>query len=868
MMIITRLLPIIFLASIQVTSISQDLQATKEVAEKPTSVDTIANIGFQTASKPALVLHIDEKHFNQGNINDPLQLIQGKASGLLIARPGSDPNEGFTARIRGISSLYMSSSPLLIIDGFPSASTLNLDPLDVQKISVLKDAASSSQYGLRSLGGAIAFETWSGAGTGLTIKNYTSIETPNPLRPQILTPQEFISAGGNDFRSKTSWYDQITNKAISNATHISYGQKIANSEFYGSLTYRNVNGVLTNSGFSNLNFRVRYKQTFANNKLSLDGRFSHTDRTSSFSFPQAFKYARTYNPTVPVFDNTGNYLNLIAYDVYNPVAMVKLNVNDANLRVDNASLRLSYRLSKDLEINAFYGNETITTSERTYASRNSYWMGGFDNNGLRDQQNQSLSSTYSMISANYNKNINRTWFSSGVNYSSQNYKVKQNFAEATNFASDDLGKASVHNSISGNLVQSGFSQDKTMRSFRANIEGNTSNLFFFGSNICIESLDSVHATTFGLTTGINLIRNKNKVLSEFKTRLSYGQSAGGLSFFQNYNPGNLLQGWQLSSSPFGGAQAETKGEVNFGIDWANSGRKLWGSIDFFSGTTKNVLAQSFRSSNNTLFIGLSNRGDVSINNRGIELEIHRSLVETKNIKLTTGLNFSTIKNTFSIGQNINFYSFPEAIAFHTGGTYMLTNGNPIGQIQGYQYKNISNSRINFIDRNGDGIVDSRDQYNFGQPLPNLFYGWSTDFQFHHVRLNMLIRGAAGHYVFNAYRLSYENPGAIFGYNLPLSAVTGDVKTAQQGFEISNFYSEKASYVKLDNVSIYYDIVLTNRSLLTIYFAAQNLFTVTNYSGSDPEVRLNYKTSQMSAGFDSQYTYGSTKTFLAGVQFKL
>lgn len=104
------------------------------------------------------VVSVNSEEFNQGPINDAAQLLQGKVAGLQIYKPGGNPNENPTIRVRGISSLG-ANTPLIVVDGVPGATLANVDPNDIENMTVLKDGSAAAIYGARGSAGVILVTT-------------------------------------------------------------------------------------------------------------------------------------------------------------------------------------------------------------------------------------------------------------------------------------------------------------------------------------------------------------------------------------------------------------------------------------------------------------------------------------------------------------------------------------------------------------------------------------------------------------------------------------------------------------------------------------------------------------------------------------
>jgi len=137
------------------------------------------NIGYGELKKSEItssITSINSTGFNHGNTNNPWQLIQGKVAGLDISKPGGDPNGSYYLRLRGLNIIYANTEPLVVIDGIIDASINNVDPNDIESITVLKDGASAAIYGTRSSNGVIQVTTKRGK-PGTAIIDYNTYIT-------------------------------------------------------------------------------------------------------------------------------------------------------------------------------------------------------------------------------------------------------------------------------------------------------------------------------------------------------------------------------------------------------------------------------------------------------------------------------------------------------------------------------------------------------------------------------------------------------------------------------------------------------------------------------------------------------------------
>ena len=147
----------------QVVEITSDVINVKMQAGEQLEEVVVIGYGSQSAKEvTGAVTSVKEEDFNKGNINDPMQLIQGKVAGLSIAKPGNDPNQSYNIRLRGLSTFGANTEPLIIIDGIQGANLNSVDPDDIASMDVLKDASATSIYGAQGASGVIIITTKKG----------------------------------------------------------------------------------------------------------------------------------------------------------------------------------------------------------------------------------------------------------------------------------------------------------------------------------------------------------------------------------------------------------------------------------------------------------------------------------------------------------------------------------------------------------------------------------------------------------------------------------------------------------------------------------------------------------------------------------
>jgi hypothetical protein len=332
---------------------------------------------------------------------------------------------------------------------------------------------------------------------------------------------------------------------------------------------------------------------------------------------------------------------------------------------------------------------------------------------------------------------------------------------------------------------------------------------------------------------------------------------------------------------------EQKAEINLGLDFALMDNKLSGTIDVYSRDINDFILN--RQVDPAVF-GASNRFENAgkLNTKGIELALNYTGIGSGDFSWTPGVvmsSYATTLEEFVIDEQ----TVADLGAPGQNGTNVIRIkvGEQIGQIWGPVYTGVSDTgRPIFADLNGDGqlitgqgdaLADNGDFQELGQGVPTLELGWTNAMTYKNWDLNLFFRGAFGHSLVNTFRAFYEpiDPGAINSYNRTKTDLqVPSLEVAQ----FSSLYVEKADFLRLDNVTLGYNFNVSNNANIKnvrVYFNAQNVFTITNYQGIDPEPSLQDRgavdnggspggPNVLAPGIDRRYNYFTARTFTFGV----
>ncbi|MDH5397830.1 MAG: SusC/RagA family TonB-linked outer membrane protein, partial [Cyclobacteriaceae bacterium] len=600
-----------------------------------TDVQTLSEVivvGYGTQTRQEVtssVTSVKAEDFNQGNVNDPAQLLQGKVPGLMVVRPGGNLNNPFKVRLRGLATIGPNSQPLIIIDGVPSNSLGQVDPNDIAAIDVLKDGAAAAIYGTRGSNGVIIVTTKTGrAGTtSVEYNGYFASESIAKLVPMLdaagyRANVPAATLKDTDIGSSTDWFDELTQNAKSMTHNLSMMGGTNKTTYRISFNYRDQQGVQKLTGFEQLNTRVNLTQKALNDKLTLTGNFAMTRLNSNLGWDEAFRYATIYNPTAPVrvdgsasglnpadYESSDGYYQLPgAFDYYNPVALIEQNINEETEKQLNFHLKGDYEIMDGLHFNMAYSQQTENQFRNRYYDKQSFWIGA-DRNGLANKrQRNDFTKIFEAIGL-YDKDINDMNLKVLGGYSWQENVWDEFYAEGGNFVADNftfnnLGAALDFNNGLGNI--SSWKTRSNLISFFGRANLNINDTYFlmasyrtdgysgFGEN---DKWGGFPAVSAGVNLG-NLVDIAS--VDNLKLRLSYGMT-GTLpprtyesiakvgpvgSAFVN---GSFQPAYGPISNDNPDLKWETKKEFNVGLDFSVLDYKLNGSIDFYDKTTSDLL---------------------------------------------------------------------------------------------------------------------------------------------------------------------------------------------------------------------------------------------------------------------------------------
>lgn len=878
----------------KVLSISDNMKVKLESDSK--ALADVVVIGYGTARKSDLtgsVATVKSKDFNKGLVSSPEQLINGKVSGVQIMSNSGSASAGSTIRVRGGASLNASNDPLIVLDGVPleqggiSGNSSNflsmINPSDIESMTVLKDASSTAIYGSRASNGVIIITTKKGQQGAVKVNfNTTNSLQTRAQMVDMLSRDEFVNVinqfGTDNQKSllgtaNTDWNDEVYRTAFGTDNNLSVSGSIDKwLPFRVSVGYYNQSGLVRKDNVERWTGNVVLTPSFFQDHLKLTINAKGTLNNNSFNNGGAVWAAATFNPTIPVYsgnDKYGGYNEALDADGYpvnagvrNPRGLVDLYDSKSKVSRFIGSMDVDYKvhflpeLKLHATVGADYAKGDGTIYVPAYAAQ-SYnkdeSLGGSDYKyGPQKNENRLLTlyANYAKYFEDIKSNVDLT-----AGYDYQYWKSTTPLYYTKSAAGTNLStvKASDYRHVMLSYYgRINYSFDGKYL-LTATVRRDASSRF--SKNTRWGTFPSV---ALGWTLTEEPWLKNQKVLSNLKLRASYGVT-GQQEGIGNYNYLPVYTYSVTGAEAFINGQYintyrpeayvsdlkwETTTSWNFGLDFGFLDGRIGGAIDFYTRKTKDLLA-SVPTAAGTNFSKtiLTNVGNVD--SKGIEVSLNATPIQTKDWEWNLSYNFTwqnmKVKNlsltksgsqtNVKVGPSIDAYQFQ--VLSEGYEPYMF-----------YVYHQLYDSKTGkpiegaYADLNNDGEINESDLYRYHSPAPKYIMGLSTSLRYKQLTLGMSFRANIDNYVYNGMGMStgafetvsYNNSQLN---NLNTSFLKTGFKTRQY---LSDYYVENASFLKLDNLSLSYNVGKINKwASLTVSAMVQNVFTITGYSGTDPEV---------------------------------
>ncbi len=913
--------------------VSKNTTVNVALTESAETLDEIVLIGYGSAKKKdktGAAIKISADDLNQGTLVDPIQAIQGKAAGVSVTKQGGDPNSGFNVRIRGAAGFAAGGDPLYVVNGVRGVDITTIAPEDIISFDILKDAASTAIYGADGANGVVFVTTKSGVSGNTKIEYNTYVamdDVSNTLGLQSAQSyRDYISANQdkysdfNDAGGNVDWQDQVyrTGVTLNNNFGISGGSE--NSNYRASITNTDFEGVINGSNKNRTTGRLDLSQKSFDNKLNITmGMSASIEKNEYINYgsnepTDALFQSFQRLPTDPIYNADGSYFETTrVFNYYNPAASLNQiqNERDAkkytgNLGLDytiidglNAAINLSY-LRNDSESTYFEPKYSNTIGSQSTLIRTGY--------GKRSYENwaQGMLEATLTYKKTFNDVHNLTALA-GYSYRSQNWDGF--LAEGREPISNSLGADKLQNFEDVQLgdIESNRGERTDVGVFARAMYDYNSTYYLtamirrdgssvFGKNNQWGWFPSVQVAWN--MANESFIADNTKLINLLKLRASWGISGNSnidsyLSYLRvgpsgtsidpetgdpivnldYYNNGNPDLKWDENQ------------EINLGIDFGVLDNRISGSIEYYSKQISEMLSvYNVPTETNYASTVYYNGGEMK--NTGYEATILGKVINSELFKWNSSFTFS--KNNMEVVsldggrydldyRDVGYISAPGIVGV---ATQRMLPKHDLGTFYGFEYIGVSEEGKWLINGNDNQTyylddVSQSDTHKkvIGNALPDFEMGWSNNFNYKDFDLSMSFRAVVGNDIYNATKQVFGNPDYITQRNVldEAFALDGHVGGAYQAL---SYYIEDGSFLKLDNINVGYTFpknVLKNVSKLRVYASINNVFTLTNYDGIDPEVNFSggdKGKGEIYFGIDQYNIYPKTRTITFGINVEL
>ena len=887
-------------------------------------LDEVVVIGYgslQRKDVTSSITTVKAKDMNVGAYTEPGQLLQGKVPGLVIVQ-NSDPNGGVNSiNLRGASTLSGSSAPLYVVDGIPGVNLNLISPSDIESIDVLRDASATAIYGSKAANGVImvttkrgqegpARVTYSGYVAWDKIHNDHDMMTADQLRQYAADNSLVIP---NDKGANTNWADEVQKTGFSHNHNLSISGGNKSTTYNASVNYISQDGIIKGVGNDIFTARSYVETKTLNDRLTigvgLNGNIRDEwgvsrDANNGASVYNAMYY---YSPLVPVTNEDGSwYSDLGISQNVNPLSMIYEDQSRATYKRIQATGKVNLEIIDGLKLNANFSYENQNYSYKSYSSHESQtnFRGGEASRNTTEDIKKLME-----IYANYDKtfkDVHKLGLLVGYSWEEQN--TGDGFgARGYNFYNDDLwwNNIGMANSWDADPVWGNLNAQVRMISFygRVNYSYNSKYILQatvrrdgssnFGENNRWATFPS--ASLAWRLSEESFIKDLN-IFDDLKIHAGWGQSGNSTGFdiytarffyqagsrfdYTDPNTGSIGSYKNLNAARNVNPDLkwETTTMLNIGIDFSFFKGRLNGTIEYYNKSTKDMI-WGYPVSTSYYPVGTLTANVGKMNNRGVELTINATPVQTRDFTWNTSLNLSHNRNEVTSVSNqefnagtLNRYN-PNLPGASTATIQRIIEGEPIGTFYMWEWAGYNDAGMSVFyehdpetgERTGETTTTpgEEDRTIVGNAQPKLTMGWNNTFSYKNWDLTLFFTGVFGQKIFNepkAYFSSIQN--IIDGKNVMASVATEQKATDFNSSMPSDRYLENGSYFRLSNLTLGYTFRNFGKWArnLRLYASFNNVFTITGYDGRDPEINLG----GLEPGIDTRWDhYPRTRQFLLG-----
>lgn len=853
---------------------SADMNVMLENDAKMLDETVVVGVGYGTMRKSDLtgsIASVQAKDLKQGVITSTEQMLQGKVAGLSVVQSSGSPEAGSTLRLRGGTSLSASNGPLIVVDGIAGVDFNSVQPSEIVSIDVLKDASAAAIYGSRGANGVVIVTTnrqgsdvekrtmqYNGYVAFANVAKQLDMLSANQWRGYV---RENNLGGALDYGADTNWQKELLRTAVTHSHNVNFSTTRKNNGFRASITYNSNEGVIKRNNMERLAGSFSGFQYGLNGHLRMEaGVNANFDKWNPID-SRIFERELNLNPTFPVRNSDGSFAQLNGTNTENPV---ELNTNRTQ---DNKRHRFLGYGKVELEIisglkataNGSYEFQHTTGGlfKPTYAQMEGQSEKGWAQRTYAEYTNRQIEAYLSydktfaeehhlnaMAGYSFLDNINEGFGATRSGFETNAFGYN-NLAAGTDYRQTDVYSYKSKTKLISFFGRVNYNYAGRYM-FTATVRRDGSSVF--GANHKWGTFPS--ASLAWRISDEKFMENTRSWLDNLKLRVGYGVtgnqsgvsayksiavlSASGASYYDSAS-----QTWKNSYVQAQNVNPDLKWEStaqwNVGLDFGFINR-IHGTLEWYHKKTSDLL-WTYPVPQPPYIVGtmLANVGTMV--NRGVELTLGANILRTKDFTLDANASLSYNHQEITKLSNSTY----QAVGLQAGSLHNIRGlSNTYSQVikEGYPAGTFWGPKCTGFDDDGKYILDKGEDgngYYLGSAMPKWNLGLSLSATYKDIDLSVAGYGMFGHKILNATRMQLFDASRLPAQNTLDDFITSGVKDNPT---YSDYFIENGNFFRLQSVTLGYTIPKTKRfgfERIRLYVTGENLFCITGYKGTDPEV---------------------------------
>lgn len=882
-----------------------------KMIENASVLNEVVVVGYGAQLKKDItgsVVTIDGEAFESRPNIQVGALLQGQSAGVQVISGSGNPADGFSVRIRGTNSINASSEPLYVVDGVPTTDTRSINPSDIDTITVLKDASSAAIYGAQGANGVVLITTKRGTTSKpqVSLDLYTGVSQVWKTLP-VLNGEQYrdlmtelgLTTDWDSFTARTDWQDEIFQNGFSENYQASVSGKSESTNYFISAGYISQEGAVRSSELERTNFKINIDQN-VNDWLTIGSRIAYTiyrdvdvNDNNSVNQGGVLLGALTTPSIIGVFNENGMFTSNPFQNWENPLASTDGLDREFNSQRFLGNLYLEAQLLEGLKYRFNYG---VDNNHGVFDSFLDPFRTGFGVAIGGRSINNTNKSTFNIIenTLSFNKTHKKHAFEALVGSVTQKFTFENSGIETRNFASAAI---TTPNGGSEIFSATATKAEKSNASFLSRVNYSFDDKYLLTANFRADG-SSVFGpgNRWGYFPSFSLgwrVSNENFIpedsfISDLKIRTGWGivgndniapySFLGRVGTGANYPIGGVAQPGTFPASIENlDLKWEESEQTNIGIDLSLFDSRVNIIADAYVKNTNDLLLDAPLPTSTGFSSAFQNIGQIQ--NRGVEFSFNTTNIQSDQLTWTTGFNISFNRNeVISLaGEEL----LQGSIVGGRGEASLVREGLPLGTLFGFVFGGVDPQTGDafYIDSEGNPTFTPtpEDRTVIGDANPDFFYGFTNTLNYKNFSLFVFLQGTQGNDILNVTRI--ETEGLLDPKNQSIAVLDrwrqpGDITDIPRATfgnsdnsRVSTRFIEDASYLRFKTITFSYSIpekFLANVGISSfkLYATGENIFTITNYSGFDPEVNA-FGGSNTIQGIDFG-TYPQTRNLIFGL----